>query len=669
MLRRAAVAASGLACLLIGLEARQGQQAPVFRGEIDIVRLDVSVLDKDRRPVTGLTIADFTVSEDGKPQQIVAVSEVRAGENDPTPTAWMRHTPRDVATNDLTDQLGEGRVFAILMDDFNTPHDDLEIVMASREIARYLVDQLGPSDLAAIVFPNNVGATQDFTDDRAKLLAAIDRFKPVEPTYIGPTPQGTGQGGGDMPFRYSSALARTQCERSQPTVPTLEAITSKLATVPNRRKTVVFVSTGVPMTFTSRDSCMSGLESRMLDIFRLSQRASINVHTIDPAGLGGYEQYLQDPRRLMSRFRRPMGAEGARRAAEVVHNFMKTTADYTGARAIVNTGVWGEIDEMLDEAASYYLVGYQSSNARADGKFRRVDVKVKRPGTTVRSRSGFYEPRAGSLLTEEQRRAPSSSTLSMAGMSVATTLPMRAIAVPIALVPGGRTAEVAVVATVRLPPANAPVNETLSLIRHVYNAEGSPGPPSEEKITLSLPAATGEESRYDVQQRLTMAPGRYEIRLSGTSAALGRSASVYAEVEVPDFTRAPVSASPIVLGARPGDQATRTDRLATLIPLVPTTARDFAGNDQIHAFVRVFQGGSGALAPIVVTVRILDVADAVKLDQQATLGVEQFDASRSAPFEMAVPLASLARGPYVLSLTAARPDGTSVRRDLVFRMR
>jgi len=69
---------SGLV-LLAGVPAHRrlsAQQLPTFHTGVDAVQLDVSVLDKDRRPVRGLTAADFTILENGKPRPIVAFSAV-----------------------------------------------------------------------------------------------------------------------------------------------------------------------------------------------------------------------------------------------------------------------------------------------------------------------------------------------------------------------------------------------------------------------------------------------------------------------------------------------------------------------------------------------------------------------------------------------------------------
>jgi len=87
------------------------------------------------------------------------------------------------------------------------------------------------------------------------------------------------------------------------------------------------------------------------------------------------------------------------------------------------------------------------------------------------------------------------------------------------------------------------------------------------------------------------------------------------------------------------------------------------------AFLRVFQGGANPPAAITMTTQVLDTTDAKILDTKTTLAADAFDAMRSAPFEVALPLSGLSHGPYLLSITATTPTGSTTRRDLVFRVR
>lgn len=649
------------------------QQQPVFRTEIDVIRLDVSVLDEDRRPVRGLTAGDFTVYENGKLQQVVAVAEIDAVANDPAPSAWMRYVPRDVTANNLADQAGDGRVIAIVIDDRNTPLGDPDIVMGVRAIGRHIIDRLGSSDVAAVIFARDPGKTEDFTDDRGRLLAAIDKVERPEFRWTGPKPTVPTGGGADMPYRSSPALMRSNCQLGQPTVPTLDTIASRLATIPNRRKTIFLVSTGVPLNFgDSRSVCASELAGIMRDVFRKSQRGNINIYSIDPAGYRGAENYLQNllpsPGRPAARMSSPRAGWSA---SSVRHDFLEITAEHTGARAIVNTDdIEGEIDRVFEEAGAYYLVGYRTSNGKPDGKFRKLEVKVKRPDVTVRTRSGYYAPREGSLVTAEAKLMPSSINLGLTGLMTPAALPLRAAVLPLARTagPASQEVDVGVVLTVRLPPTRVTLAETLTVVRTIYDAEGRAGAPIPERLQLTLAPNGGDEVRYDVYQRLTLAPGRYSIRLNGTSTALDKSGSVYADFEVPDFTRSAVSASAIVVGTRP-DRATRTDVLALVLPVLPTSAREFSPNEQPVAFLRMFQGGTSPLLPVSVTTQMLDLADAKVHDSASLLEPEAFDASRSAPFEVALPISRLTRGPYLVTITATLPGGASTRRDLVVRVR
>jgi VWFA-related protein len=638
--------------------AVQGQEP--FRAGVDVIQLDVSVLDSDGHPVAGLTAADFTVRENGRPQQIVSVSYVEAAAVDPVRSARMRFVTPDVAINNLADRAGDSRLFAIVLDDMNIPPDDSEIVISARETARYIVEQMNPSDQAAVVYVNDAGKTQDFTNDQRKLLDAIDKFVPDPPDFITATPRGTGQGGGDMPYRYSSALARTPCLRDQPGVPALDAVTTALASVPGRRKTLIFLSIGIPVTFGSRASCGSVLDGIMKEVFRKAQRANINIHTIDPAGYNGYRDYLE--------LRRARGRALVRREPpsniRQLKDFLKTVAENTGGQVVVDTdAILPGVDRIFREYSAYYLLGYESSDGRPDGRFREIDVRVDRPDVTIRARSGYWAPEPGDVVARERAAGRTDFSPEDSGLTGAPGVPLRAAAMAIGpSATGDRVMDVAVALSVRWPPLRASVRETLTLIRHVYDADGRAGEPEREIVEIDL--APGDESHHEIVRHLTLEPGRYEVRFNATSAILDRSGSIYANLEVPDFTRSALSLSGIVLGAA-GPATSGPSNL----PVVPTSNRDFTNGEDVTTFVRVYQGGTADLAPAVVAIEILDVSDRTRFEAAKTLAPEAFDVSRGAAYQFSLPLDRLEPGPHLLSVTARLANGRTARRDVIFRVR
>ena len=122
----------------------------VFKSGVHLVHLDVSVLDRDRKPVRGLTAADFTVLEDGKPQKIAAFAAVDVPAPPPVTAPWMRSVAPDVRTNEHVNN-PEGRLIVVLLDDAMIPFDPFAIKSA-KAAARKVIDQIGPADRVAVVF-------------------------------------------------------------------------------------------------------------------------------------------------------------------------------------------------------------------------------------------------------------------------------------------------------------------------------------------------------------------------------------------------------------------------------------------------------------------------------------------------------------------------------------
>lgn len=647
----------------------QAPQPPVFRSDVDLIEMDVSVLDRERRPIRGLTVDDFTVLEDGKPQRVVAVSHVDLAEHDPARSARMRYVARDVSANDLSDQLGDGRLIAIVFDDVNLPADDPGIVRSARETARYIVDQLGPSDMAAVVYAHSAGRTQDFTNDRARLLEAIDRFQPAGLDWVGPTPRAPAPSG-DMQ-QWSPTLSRSPCLRGEPAVPTLDTVASRLATAPGRRKAVMFISVGVALSFSASDACGNMLADVMKDVMRKAQRANVNIYGIDPAGLGGYQQYL----RIRAAQRGPEtlipGRRRVSRSVRSLQDFMRVLAEQTGARAVINTNaIEPAIDQIMQEDRVYYLVGYESANGAPDGRFRRVEIRVNRPGAAVRSRSGYWAPTAGEVVDRRFAGAPSPEDSTMAGLDRAQGVPLRVLVAPVAKAggeAGPRTVEVATVLSVRFPPLRTAAEDTLTITRNIYDPDGRPGPPARTVETVQLAPGGGDETRHDVIQTLALEPGRYQVRYHVQSTLLGKSGTVYADVDVPDFSRSALAMSGLAVAARDRSTVSGADALDDLLPLVPTTNRDFTVSDVLTGFVRIYQAGEPAA--VAVTAEVFNAVDEKELDDTRTIEAAVFDAAGSAAVQFDVPLAGLAPGPHLLSVTARLPGGRTARRDVVFRVR
>src|SRR5690349_11939253 len=129
--------------LLVGsaIAARQTaapQEPPRFRTGVDLVHLDVSVLDGQRRPVRGLKPSDFTILEDGQPQPITVFQAFDVPEDPAPKTEWVRAVAPDVRSNE---GLGAGRLFLVILDDA-TLQADLAALNEGKKAARAFVENL-----------------------------------------------------------------------------------------------------------------------------------------------------------------------------------------------------------------------------------------------------------------------------------------------------------------------------------------------------------------------------------------------------------------------------------------------------------------------------------------------------------------------------------------------
>jgi hypothetical protein len=287
------------------------------------------------------------------------------------------------------------------------------------------------------------------------------------------------------------------------------------------------------------------------------------------------------------------------------------------------------------ESSTYYLVGFQSSDPGTDGRFRKIEVTVNRSGVEVRTRTGYYAP----------KKAASGPAGAVINGLPAGDLPVHVTAAPFA-VPGRREAEVIIMA--RMEPSSATPNRTkVALAATAIDADSKSY--GTQRQTMEITSAPGSRMQPDLLSHLPLPPGRYMVRLAAESE--GRTGTVFVDVEVPDFAKSPLSLSGLVL--QRGAAARVADKvIASLIPVAPTTVREFSTADDVSVYLRVYQGGKGRVVPVRMLASVTSERNNVTSNQDAVIEVGDFGDARSADYRVMLPLAHLAPGEYLLEVEA-----------------
>lgn len=149
------------------------QQTPTFRATTDLLTLDVTVVDRDGRPVEGLAADDFTVTVDGHPKPVRIVEFLRFGRVEADTAAQSAGTPVTSASNQDTDAVKAsrgGRVIVLLFDDLSIRVGEAKglLVAAERALRSFSQD-----DLVGLTTTSGFGPVVMPTRDRGALLAAL----------------------------------------------------------------------------------------------------------------------------------------------------------------------------------------------------------------------------------------------------------------------------------------------------------------------------------------------------------------------------------------------------------------------------------------------------------------------------------------------------------------
>ena len=652
--------------------------AAIFRSGINYIRVDVIATDDDGNHVTDLTLDDFDVYEDDIRQevdsfQLVEVDLLPALGDAPLVPIGPRRSDQELAAAQA-----DVRVFVIFLDDYHVREGNS--LRMRQVLAEFIQNELIPTDLVGVMYPLMPLDALRLTRDHEAIINAVNDFRGVKYDY---------EVRNAFEARYNFYPTRVvERMRNDVSLSALRGLMIRLGGMREGRKTVVVVSEGytnyVPPQIQARNAEM-GVDRRlnpavgdpfagedmfqqtmasfedstlMLDLQRVyetANRFNTSLYTLDPRGLAVFEFDLDQP---------AIGARTDARALRRTQDTLRLLAEQTDGEAIVNQNNFTRgLRQMLYDASSYYLLGYNSSLQAIDGEFHEIEVRVKREGVRVRARPGYW-----AITERDAARA----------LMPAVSEPPRAVEVALSALAEPRRGRL-----VRTWVGTAPSSNGRTRVTFVWEPVEGRGRRDEAASVLvtamgdrggayfrgRVPEPSSRSGRGTGRRRREAAapppvtrvefeadPGTLQLSLAIEGEAgevLDRDRD---EIEIPDFT-----GPDLVLGTPSFVRARNALELRQIVDdftVVPIASREFRRTD--HLLVRVDAHAPGGASPDV-EARLLNRRG----DSIYALDVQP--AADGRPYQVHVTPVSLPPGEYLIELRAATATD-EVTRMVAFRL-
>ena len=315
--------------LFSGFSAEQKpKEDQIIRVAVDMVSLPVVVTDKAGRRITDLKKEDFQIYEDGAKQEIVGF----AATDEPICVALVLDTSGST---------------------------ELRLAKIQNAAIKF-VHQLHPDDEVAVLsFADDVRLQEDFTIDRDRNEYGIKKTRT----------------GGWTALYEAVWLA-------------MEDVLKPV----RERKAMVLFTDGVD-NHSGKATINETLElakESPATIYCVYYNTELDQEEINrKPRLGGSQPTIvwnPLPPSVVN-----TGAGSSPGEYERGRRYLDGLADYSGGLVLDGTtNLEDAFAQIAKELASQYSLGYYSSNPRHDGKFRKIQVKLNKPGLVARTKKGYY---------------------------------------------------------------------------------------------------------------------------------------------------------------------------------------------------------------------------------------------------------------------------------------
>ena len=639
-----------------------------FQVEVNYVDVDVVVTDDQGNFVTGLTRDDFEVFENGRPQKIDTFSLVDIPVEKPTEFVYEgRPVVADTQTNRKP---FDGRVYVIVLDDLDVsamrsaPREGCGTKVRPRVHGRQRSGRRGLYERAqgcgAGIHDQSRAPGRRHRQVRraahaiaqpgpARLVLPAHRVRlhleeRRRPEYRIDQPQDASG--------YGRTSDLTELERGTRALTVLDSLKNTaefLGNVRGRRKALLFFSEGLDYpirdVFGAHDATTVIRASQ--DAISMAARANVNFYAIDPRGLAGMTSDFMEgagigggvgatgavlfvPGTNVS----SDGVTGGTPTVNLQNEFMqefRTSQDTlrelteeTGGFASLNTNNTAPAFERIVNANSrYYVLGYYPPTHPRDGRFHKIEVRVKRPNLRVDARKGYASPRGRTpeerkrdeeaRLARDARRPDGKRTSTPLLTALASPIPQSGLTFTVQAAPFKNTAnEASIALAIELdgsklpysePNAKGTVSNKIELSFFGLNAQGKAIAPAWTELDLTLrPETRDRVTAHGVRAnpRISLAPGRYQIKVGARESVSGQAGSVFYDLEVPDFRKERLMVGGLLM-TTPSVQQTPSIQpdpnvSEKLLPAPATSRREFPRSDVLALYTEIYDNDSSRQA-------------------------------------------------------------------------
>ncbi|HUI56172.1 MAG TPA: VWA domain-containing protein, partial [Bryobacteraceae bacterium] len=391
-----------------------------FSTSVQLVVVDTFIKDKDGNPIPNLKPGDFTIAEDGKPQDI-SVCEYQELKNDPLPPepATLVERPEEpakpvevvksVTTNQIAPanpgeiKYKDKRLMVLFFDMTSMPIQDQ--IRAQDAAIKFVKTQITASDLVGIMtFSSDVKVVEDFTDDRDRLIKDIKGITVGEGQGFDITD--TSDAAADTGAAFTADDSEFNIFNTDRQLSALETAVTMLGSLPEK-KALVYFNSGITRSGTDN-------QAQMTATVNASLKNNVSIYPLDARGLVATAP-LGDATKGSPGS--GMFTGSSNRAAQ--SNFQGTqetitalAADTGGKALIDNTDLSAGIVQAQKDISSYYILGYYSKNTNLDGHYRRIDLKVKKDlSAKLDYRHGYFAGKTWGKLSDSDKERQLSEAL------------------------------------------------------------------------------------------------------------------------------------------------------------------------------------------------------------------------------------------------------------------